>query len=57
MYTQLFKWKPNLPASVELIKPTEFGTYEVSGKLLLDTTKPVSGDLGQFGYKTEAQAA
>lgn len=54
-YTQLYKFKPNLPANVDLIKPNEFGTYEIEGKLLLDTTKPVSGDLGQFGYKTEAQ--
>jgi hypothetical protein len=54
-YTCLFKWKPNLPTSVELVKPNEFGTYEVSGKLMLDTTKPVNGDLGQFGVKYEAQ--
>lgn len=56
-YTQLFKWKPNLPSNVELVKPNEFGVYEVTGKLLLDTSKPVNGDLGQFGVKLESQEA
>lgn len=54
-YTKLFKWKPNLPSNVELIKPNEFGVYEVTGKLMLDTTKPVNGDMGQFGVKYESQ--
>lgn len=54
-YTCLFKWKPNLPQNIELIKPNEYGVYEVTGKLMLDTSKPVNGDLGQFGVKYEAQ--
>lgn len=53
--THLFKWKPNLPSNIELVKPNEFGVYEVTGKLLLDTSKPVNGDLGQFGVKYESQ--
>lgn len=55
--TGFYKWKPSLPQNVQLISPNEFGTYEVSGKILLDESKPADGDMGQFGYKDEVQAA
>ena len=53
--TQFYKWQPSLPQNVALISPNEFGVYEVSGALLLDTSKPADGDLGQFGVKYEVQ--
>ncbi len=55
--TQFYRWQPNLPQNVALISPNEFGVYEVSGTILLDTSKPSDGDLGQFGVKYEVQAA
>lgn len=52
-----YKWTPDLPQNIALIKPTEFGTYEVSGSLLLDETKPADGELGQFGIKEDYSGA
>ncbi len=56
-YTQFFRFKPALAQNLQSIAPNEFGAYEVTGQLMLDETKPVSGDLGQFGYKTESVAS
>lgn len=55
-YTQFFRFKPNLAQNLNSISPNEFGAYEVTGQLLLDESKPVSGDLGQFGFMAESQA-
>lgn len=55
--TQFYKWSPNLPTNIALISANEFGVFEVSGDLLLDTTKPSGGDLGQFAAKYEIAAA
>lgn len=54
--TQFYRWQPNLPQNIALISPNEWGVYEVSGTLLLDTSKPADGELGQFGVKYEVQA-
>lgn len=55
--TQFYRWVPNLPQNIALISPNEYGVYEVTGALLLDTSKPSDGVLGQFGVKYEVQAA
>lgn len=55
--TQFYKWKPNLPQNIQLVNISEFSTYEVSGQILLDESKPASGDMGQFGQKLESQVA
>lgn len=54
--TQFYRWQPNLPQNVALISPNEFGVFEVTGTLLLDTSKPADGDLGQFGVKHEVES-
>lgn len=51
--TTFYRWQPNLPQNIALISPNEFGVYEVAGTILLDTSKPSNGDLGQFGVKYE----
>jgi hypothetical protein len=53
-YTQWFKVQLKLPSSLQYIKPSEFGTFEVAFTLLQDQTRPVSGDYGQYGIRLEA---
>lgn len=55
--TRFYKWQPNLPQNINLVNINEFGTLEVSGSLLLDTSRPADGALGQYGYKREALTA
>lgn len=54
--TTLYRWAPTLPKNVNLVNINEFTTYEVEGGLLVDTTKPAAGDMGQFGVKYEISA-
>ena len=55
--TRFYKWQPNLPQNINLVNINEFGTLEVTGSLLLDTSRPADGALGQYGYKREALTA
>lgn len=54
---QFYKWNPDLPQNIALVKPNEFGMYQVTGALLLDQTKPADGEYGQFGVKYEVATA
>lgn len=51
-YTQFFKFSPNLPTNLQYVSANEFGQYEITGTLMLDESRPATGDLGQFGFKS-----